>query len=109
MSLYDAILASAVGGLKKKPVLLVHLMVSIFLGSLVLWCGKLFVNMVLGWLLCTPNFYLLLILALVATSILIGFYINFWHSLGEYIRDSVPTMLDEALSDYTNFIESIMR
>jgi len=108
MSVYDAILASAVGGLRKKPVLIVHLLVSISLGTLVLWCGKLFISTVLGCPLCTPNFYLLLIIALVVTSILLGFYINFWHNLREYIRENVPTMLDEALSDYTNFIESIM-
>ncbi len=108
MSIYDAILISAVGGLKKKPVLIVHLLISFSIGTLVLWCGKLFMNSLLGCLFCFLNFNLLLILVLVITSILIGFYINFWHNLYEYIHDSIPRMLDEALSDYTNFIESIM-
>lgn len=108
MSVHDAIVANAIEGLKKKPVLVVHLLVAVALASFILWCDKLFVNSVLGCSLCALNFNILIILALIAMSLSLGFYVNFWHNLRETIRNSVPSTLDEALNDYTKFIQSIM-
>lgn len=108
MNVYDAILASAIGGLKKKPALIVHLLVSIAFGALVLWLGKFFVSNVLGCPLCNPNYNLLPILALITMSILVGYYVNFWHNLQERIREEIPSMPDDALSNSTNFIKAIM-
>jgi len=108
MNVHDAILASAIGGLKKKPVLIVHLMVSIAFGTLFLLLGKFFVSNVLGYHSYNPNYNLLPILALITMSILVGYYVNFWHNFQEHIREEIPFMLDDALSNYMNFIESIM-
>jgi hypothetical protein len=108
MSVYDAILASAIEGLKKKPVLIVHLLLSIAFGALILWFSKLFVRKVLGCSIYSPNFDLLLILTLTTASILIGYYVSFWHSLQERIREGVPSVFDEILGNYTSFIETLM-
>lgn len=112
-TIYDAILANAVEGLRKKPVLIVHLLVSIAFGTLLLWLGRLFMGNTLGYFSFNFNSDLFLILVLTITmSILVGlvgYYVNFWHNLRERICEKVPSMLDDALrSNYTKFIEEII-
>ncbi len=108
MSVYDAILASAVEGLKRKPVLIVHFLVTVFLGVIGVWVSKFFLEHILRCSLYFLNLGLVLIVVLTSMLISLGVYAGFWHSLKDYLRDYLPRSLDDALKDYQKFIQLIM-
>jgi len=108
MSVVDIVLASALGKLKRRPAFVVQLLVSAALGVLGLSLGRWLISTVLGYSSCNPSPNLLLIFALTITLVLLGYYVNFWHNLWSRIRKEVPTMFDDVLSNYVEFIETIM-
>ena len=100
--------ANLIEGLKKKPVLMIHFLISLFLSSLTAAIGTFIQRIFTFCLPCSTGSEILLLLTLNLTIVSIGYYVNFWVNLHERIKENIPTMLDTALSDYRNFIELLM-
>lgn len=106
--LQDVVFASVLEGVKKKPVLVIHFLVSVALGTGFLLLLIHAIDYLLGYVVYHPNFNHLLIVSLIITCVLLCVYSCFWHKLRRIIRKGIPEILDNVFASYTGFVQSIM-
>ncbi len=101
MSIMDPIasmlVANAIEGLKRKPMLIAH-----FIFAIILSFSLYHVLELLGL-----DLYIMYIIAIIGLPLSLSLYIGIMESLQNYIHRYLPGLLDEMLADYKNFVRYI--
>lgn len=108
MSVYDAILAGAIEGLKKKPVLIIHFLFALPLSVICVQLTKFFLEHILRCSLRFLGLGSILIISLAFMLFSLVVYADFWYKFKNRLRGYLPRSLDDILEDYKKFIQLIM-